>query len=99
MHPLYEESANSFCKGPNSAYCRLCRQYVVSIMCFLFLFFFKQSFKNVKPILSLQAVQKQATGQIWQIDQSLWTPALYHCQINPPEMQLWSYHFLVGHLC
>lgn len=68
-------------------------------MCFLFLFFFKQSFKNVKPILSLQAVQKQATGQIWQIDQSLWTPALYHCQINPPEMQLWSYHFLVGHLC
>lgn len=62
------------------------------VFCFCF---FKQFFKNVKPILNLQAVQKQATGQIWQIDQSLWTPALYHCQINPPEMHLWSYHFLV----
>lgn len=35
-----------------------------------------QPFKNAKKILSWKAMQKQAAGQIWPIDHSLWTLGL-----------------------
>ena len=37
-----------------------------------------KEFENVKSILSLQAIQKEAAGQIYLVGHSLPTPALYH---------------------
>lgn len=59
-------SANFFCKWPDYKYFRLCRTHVVSI-----------AFKNVQTILSLWAVQKQATS----------------CSFLTPDPRLWfSWH-------
>ena len=60
FNSLDQESIN-FCKGPDSKYFRFC-----SCMFFVFI-----TLKNVKIILSLRPVWKQAEGWIWAADYGL----------------------------
>ena len=41
------------------------------LVLFFFFFFFDQTFKNLKPILSTQAIRTQVGRQIWPIDYSV----------------------------
>lgn len=80
VHPFYQELANFFCKGPNSTYSIQSLQSVCGLH---HIYFFSQSFTNVNTSLSLQAVQKQATGHFCPIDgvcgHLLYTTALLTC--------------------
>lgn len=54
-----------------------------------------QPFKNVKNIISLQVIQKQAAGQIWPMGHSLWTLSLPQDTLTS---SLWSFWRAVSHL-